>query len=46
MRRLRLDEEEAFRRLCKRASGADRKLVDVAREVLAAEEAFRAFERL
>jgi response regulator NasT len=43
-RRLRLDEEEAFRRLRKRASDVNRKLVDVAREVLAAEEAFRAFD--
>jgi response regulator NasT len=46
MRRLSLDQEEAYRRLRNRASGANRKLVDVAREVLAAEETFRALDHL
>jgi len=41
MRRLRVDEEEAFRRLRKFASERNVKLVDVARSVLAAEEVFR-----
>jgi response regulator NasT len=43
-RRLRVNEEDAFRRLRKRAGDANRKLVEVARAVLAAEEVFRAFE--
>jgi response regulator NasT len=43
-RRLRVDEEDAFRRLRKRSSDVNRKLVEVAREVLAAEGVFREFE--
>jgi response regulator NasT len=43
-RRLQVDEEDAFRRLRKRANDANRRLVELAREVLTAEEVFRAFE--
>ncbi len=43
-RRLQVGEEDAFRRLRKRASDSNRKLVEVAREVLGAEEVFRSFE--
>jgi response regulator NasT len=41
MRRVGVDEQTAFRRLRKRASSTSQKLVEVAREVLAAEEVFR-----
>jgi response regulator NasT len=44
MRRLGLPEEEAFARLRRRASEQNQKLVEVARHLLAAEEAFRALE--
>jgi two-component system, response regulator PdtaR len=44
MRRLRVDEEDAFRRLRLLASSQNRKLIDVAREVIAADEVFRALE--
>jgi response regulator NasT len=43
-RRLQIGEEDAFRRLRKRASDTNRKLVEVSRDVLGAEEVFRAFE--
>jgi response regulator NasT len=43
-RRLRVAEDDAFRRLRKRSTDSNRKLVEVAREVLTAEEVFRAFE--
>jgi response regulator NasT len=43
-RRLQVGEEEAFRRLRKRANDANRRIVEVSREVLTAEEVFRAFE--
>jgi response regulator NasT len=45
MKRLRVDEEDAFRRLRKLSSDQNRKLVEVAQGVLAAEEAFQALER-
>jgi response regulator NasT len=40
MRRLGVDEPDAFRRMRKLASDHNRKLVDVAREVLQAEKVF------
>jgi response regulator NasT len=45
MRRMRLDEAEAFRRLRQRASDTNSHLVEIARGVLHAEEAFEALER-
>jgi response regulator NasT len=45
MRRLSLGEEEAFRRLQRRASDLNRKLTEVAQMVLAAEDVFRALEK-
>jgi response regulator NasT len=45
MRRLHVAEEEAYRRLQKQASSNNRRLVDVAREVVSAEEVFWAMER-
>jgi len=44
MRRLRIDEEDAFRRLRMLASSQNRKLVEVGREVAAADEVFRQLE--
>jgi AmiR/NasT family two-component response regulator len=44
MRRLRVDEEDAYRRLRERASASNRKVVEAAREVLVAEETLRAFD--
>jgi response regulator NasT len=44
IRRLGVYEEEAYRRLSKRASDTGRKLVGVAREVLEAEEVFRGMD--
>jgi response regulator NasT len=44
MRRLRIDEEDAFRRLRMLASSQNRKLVEVGREVASAEEVFRQLE--
>jgi response regulator NasT len=44
MKRLGVDEEEAFSRLKKLASRRNRKLVDVAREVLPADEVFQDLE--
>jgi response regulator NasT len=45
MKRLRVDEPEAFRRLKKMASDHNRKLVEVAQTVLTAEEVFQALEK-
>lgn len=45
MRRLRLDEEEAFRRLRKFASDRNRKLIEVAQRVVGAEEIFHLLEQ-
>ncbi len=45
MRRLGIAEEEAYHRLQKQASTRNRRLVDVAREVVSAEEVFCAMER-
>jgi response regulator NasT len=44
MRRLRVTEEEAFRRMKKLASAGNRKVVEVAQQILHAEEAFRVLE--
>jgi response regulator NasT len=44
MRRVKLNEQDAFRRLRKLASDQNRKLVDVAQTVLRAEEIFHALE--
>jgi response regulator NasT len=44
MKRLGVDEPEAFRRLKRLASGQNRRLVEVAREVLAADEVFQNLE--
>ncbi len=44
MKRLGVNEEEAFRRFKKLAADRNRKLVDVARDILAADEPFRALE--
>jgi response regulator NasT len=44
MRRIEVDESEAFRRLRKLASNHNRKLVQVARDVLEAEEVFQALD--
>jgi response regulator NasT len=46
MRRLRVDEEESFRLLRKMSSTQNRKLPDVARTILQAEEVFMDLERL
>ncbi len=46
MKRLRVDEEEAFRRLRKLASDHNLKLVEVGRRVIGAEEIFHQLERL
>jgi AmiR/NasT family two-component response regulator len=45
MRRLRVDEEEAYRRLRKLASDHNHKLVDVALNVLKADEVFQQLDR-
>ncbi len=45
MKRLQTNEEEAFRRLRKRASDQNIKLVEVSRQVVAAEEIFHQLER-
>jgi len=39
-----VNESEAYRRMRRVASNANRKMVDVAREILAAEETFHAVE--
>jgi response regulator NasT len=45
MRRLRWDEEEAFRRIRKLANDHNRKVVDVAAEIIRADSVFEAMER-
>ena len=45
MRRLRVEEDEAFRRLRKHASDQNLRLVEVGRRVVAAEEIFHELER-
>ena len=45
MRRLRVDEDEAFRRLRKHASDQNQKLAEIGRRVIAAEEIFHELER-
>jgi AmiR/NasT family two-component response regulator len=45
MKRLATTEEDAFRRLRKHASDTNRRLVDVARQVAAAEEFFQQLDR-
>jgi response regulator NasT len=45
MKRLRLDEPEAFRRLRKLASDQNRKVIEVAHAVLQADEVFQALEQ-
>lgn len=45
MRRTGVSEEEAFRRLRKLSSNQNRKLIDVARSVMAAEEIFTELEK-
>ena len=44
MRRLRVDEEEAFRRLRQAASGKNMKLVEMSRQVIAAAAIFADME--
>ncbi len=44
MLRLRIDEPEAYRRMRKRASDGNRKLVELARAILTAEEVFQALD--
>lgn len=46
MKRLRVDEEEAFRRMRKLASDHNLKLVEVGRRIIGAEEIFHQLERL
>src|SRR5262249_44387300 len=46
MKRLRLDEPEAYRRLRRVASDQNRKLVEVAGTVVAADEGFQALEKV
>ena len=45
-RRLLLDEEEAFRRLRRLASNGNRKLVEVAQRIIAAEEIFKEMDKI
>lgn len=45
MKRLQIDEDEAYRRLRQEASNNNSKLVKIARRVLAAEKIFQSFER-
>ena len=45
-RRVGVPEDEAYRRMRKSASDHNKKMVDVARQILAAEETFRALEEL
>ncbi len=46
MKRLRVDEEDAFRRLRKLSSDKNRKLVEVARDVVEAEDIFHRLDNL
>src|SRR5262249_55214881 len=46
MRRVRVDEDEAFRRLQRLASNHNQRLVEVAQRVLAAEEVFHQMEKI
>jgi response regulator NasT len=46
MKRLRVDEEEAFRRLRKLASDRNRRLVEVAHRIVSAEEVFHELDRI
>jgi response regulator NasT len=46
MRRLRLEEPQAFRRLQKMASDENRRLVEIARTVLSSDDVFQSLERL
>ena len=46
MKRVRVDEGEAFRRLRKLSSEKNRKLVEVARDLMAAEEVFARLDSL
>jgi response regulator NasT len=46
MKRLQLEEPEAYRRLRKLASDQNRKMVEVVRSILAADEVFQALERV
>src|SRR5207248_5626834 len=46
MKRLKVDEPEAFRRLKKLASDSNRKFVQVAETVLTADEVFQALEKV
>jgi response regulator NasT len=45
MRRNRVDEQEAFRRMKKMASDSNRKLIEVAQNILAAEDVFAHLDR-
>jgi response regulator NasT len=46
MKRLGVDEQEAFRRLKRMASGQNRKLIDVGQAILAAEDVFHQMDNL
>ena len=46
MRRLRVDEEEAFRRLQKLASDQNRKMVEIAKTIVSSDEVFHQLDRL
>jgi len=46
MRRLRIEEEDAFRRLRMLASSQNRKVIEVGRQVIAADEVFHQLEQL
>ncbi len=45
MKRLKIDEEESFRRLRRLANDQNKKLIDVGRQILAAEEVFHLLDR-
>jgi response regulator NasT len=46
MRRLRMEEEDAFRRLRKFASDHNRRVIEVAQNIIGAEQIFHELERL
>ncbi len=46
MKRLRVDEEEAFRRLQRAASESNNKLVEIARQLVAADEIFQRLDKV